>query len=125
MLAIAQRSLMAARVAGVRALSTTTVARKDLVQDLYLKTLKSFEAPKQSPDAHKGVVREFSQPQAPKEPPSVVGAEIDKALDDFKAYDPDEVPVAARGEESVAETQDVNRYLEELQKDVHVQKEHH
>lgn len=124
---------MAARVAGVRALSTTTVARKgayrilitDLVQDLYLKTLKSFEAPKQSPDAHKGVVREFSQPQAPKEPPSVVGAEIDKALDDFKAYDPDEVPVAARGEESVAETQDVNRYLEELQKDVHVQKEHH
>ncbi|WFD43650.1 hypothetical protein MPSI1_002314 [Malassezia psittaci] len=125
MLSIAQRSLFAARASGVRALSTTTAVRKDLVQDLYIKTLKSFEAPKPDPNAHKGVVRELSHPQAPKEPPSVVGADIEKQLSDYQAYDPEDVPVAARGEEEVAETQSVNQYLEELQKDPHLEKEHH
>ncbi|WFC97248.1 hypothetical protein MBRA1_003914 [Malassezia brasiliensis] len=126
MLSIAQRSLLAARTTGVRALSTSAVARKDLVQELYLKTLKSFEPPKQDPNAHKGAVREFVQPEPPKQTPSVVGAELDKAFEDFKAYDPEDVPRNARDEEAVYETETVERYLAELQKDPHLeQKEHH
>lgn len=134
MLSIAQRSLTAARTTGVRALSTSAVARKgawsvtdpDLVQELYLKTLKSFEPPKQDPNAHKGAVREFSHPEPPKHTPSVVGAELDKAFDEFKAYDPEDVPINARSEEAVYETETVEKYLAELQKDPHLEhKEHH
>ncbi|KAI3613908.1 hypothetical protein CBS9595_004085 [Malassezia furfur] len=123
MLSIAQRSLFAARTTGVRALSTSAVARKG---ELYLKTLKSFEPPKQDPNAHKGAVREFSHPEPPKHTPSVVGAELDKAFDEFKAYDPEDVPINARDEEAVYETETVERYLAKLQKDPHLeQKEHH
>lgn len=96
------------------------------MQELYLKTLKSFEPPKQDPNAHKGAVREFSHPEPPKHTPSVVGAELDKAFDEFKAYDPEDVPINARDEEAVYETETVERYLAELQKDPHLeQKEHH
>ena len=41
LVSIAQRSV--ARVAGLRALSTTAVRRTDFVQDLYLRELKAYK----------------------------------------------------------------------------------
>merc|ERR1712098_570207 len=69
MLAVAPRVLMTARMAGFRALSTSAVARKDIVQETYLRELKAYKAPEKAPDAHKGHVREFSSPAQPQAPP--------------------------------------------------------
>lgn len=117
--------LTQARVAGVRAMATSMVARKDLVQELYLKELKAFDPPKKSADADKHAVRDFTQPAAPKVPTSVSASEISSQLDAFEGYEPDEVPPAARGEEVDAENQDVNAYLAELQSDPKLEKPHH
>lgn len=99
-------------------------ADADIVQELYLKELQNFEAPKKSADAHKGAVREFKQPAAPKQPASANASEITSQLDAFQGYEPDAVPEAARGEEEVAETQDVNAYLAELQADPKLEAHH-
>ncbi|KAH9056432.1 ATP synthase complex subunit H-domain-containing protein [Lactarius vividus] len=52
----------------VRAYATTSAARKDLVQDLYLKELRTYKAPPAAKDAHVGVVKAFSVPTAPSVP---------------------------------------------------------
>ncbi|KAN0141939.1 ATP synthase complex subunit h domain containing protein [Lactarius tabidus] len=52
----------------VRAYATTTVPRKDLVQDLYLKELRGYKAPPAAKDAHVGAVKAFSAPAAPSAP---------------------------------------------------------
>lgn len=99
-------------------------ADADIVQELYLKELQNFEAPKKSADAHKGAVREFQQPATPKQPASATASEITSQLDAFQGYEPDAVPEAARGEEEVAETQEVNAYLAELQADPKLEAHH-
>ncbi|EJU00190.1 hypothetical protein DACRYDRAFT_23176 [Dacryopinax primogenitus] len=45
-----------------RAFSAATVARKDIVQDLYLAQLKSYKPKPQVQDAHVGIVREYKAP---------------------------------------------------------------
>ncbi|KAI9430869.1 ATP synthase complex subunit H-domain-containing protein [Lactarius indigo] len=52
----------------VRAYATTLAARKDLVQDLYLKELRIYKAPPAAKDAHVGAVKAFSAPSAPSVP---------------------------------------------------------
>lgn len=52
----------------VRAYATTSSARKDLVQDLYLKELRIYKAPPAAKDAHVGAVKAFSVPTAPSAP---------------------------------------------------------
>jgi len=51
-----------------RAYATTSVARKDLVQDFYLKELRLYKAPPAAKDAHVGAVKAFSAPAAPSVP---------------------------------------------------------
>ncbi|KAI9511235.1 ATP synthase complex subunit H-domain-containing protein [Russula earlei] len=52
----------------IRTYAMTSVARKDLIQELYLKELKSYKAPPAAKDAHVGVVRAFSAPALPSAP---------------------------------------------------------
>ncbi|KDQ17028.1 hypothetical protein BOTBODRAFT_223317 [Botryobasidium botryosum FD-172 SS1] len=66
------RSAFSARVARPqtsRAFSVNTVARKDLVQAIYVQELKGYKAPI-AKDAHVGNVKEFSAPSSPT-PPSL------------------------------------------------------
>jgi len=53
-----------------RAFSVNTVARKDLVQAIYVQELKGYKAPIVAKDAHVGNVKEFSAPSSPT-PPSL------------------------------------------------------
>ncbi|KAG1730604.1 ATP synthase complex subunit H-domain-containing protein [Suillus lakei] len=61
-----------------RTFSTTSIARKDLVQDLYVKELKAYKPPAAAKDAHVGVVKNFSLPAVPKPPtlPADLAAEL-------------------------------------------------
>ncbi|KAF8610760.1 hypothetical protein BDV93DRAFT_517856 [Ceratobasidium sp. AG-I] len=69
MSAIARQSFMACRRAHtVARFSTSAVARKDIVQDLYIRELKAYKAPAKAKDAHVGAVKTFQQPTAPKPP---------------------------------------------------------
>ncbi|KZT05026.1 uncharacterized protein LAESUDRAFT_727279 [Laetiporus sulphureus 93-53] len=71
------------------AFSTSAVARKDVVQDLYLKELRAYKTPPLPKDAHVGVVKAWSAPPVPQPPtlPVDLSAEL-------SAYDAAE-PVAA------------------------------
>ncbi|KAI0277830.1 ATP synthase complex subunit H-domain-containing protein [Russula aff. rugulosa BPL654] len=51
-----------------RAYATTSNVRKDLVQDFYLKELRTYKAPPVAKDAHVGVVKAFSSPALPSAP---------------------------------------------------------
>jgi len=63
-----------------RSISVSAVAKKDLVQDLYVSQLKAYKAPPASKDAASAHVRSFTPPSAPKAPtlPSDLAAELAK-----------------------------------------------
>ncbi|EOR04934.1 hypothetical protein E3P92_00235 [Wallemia ichthyophaga] len=65
-------------IPSVRQFSSSAVAGKDLVQELYMSQLKSYKAPAQPADAHVGHVKAFKQPAAPSAPsaPSDLAGEL-------------------------------------------------
>ncbi|RPD52594.1 hypothetical protein L226DRAFT_611265 [Lentinus tigrinus ALCF2SS1-7] len=63
-----QASVAARAVSRQCAFSTSAVARKDLIQDLYIQQLKSYKAPAPAKDAHVGVVKAYALPPAPQAP---------------------------------------------------------
>lgn len=80
----------------------------------------------QSPDAHKGHVREFGAPPQPSAPAALSSSELAKELDSFAAAEPD-APAAAASpadETAAADKEDVNAYLAQLQADVKVEAHH-
>lgn len=98
----------------------------DLVRDLYLKELKAYKAPERSADDHKGYVREFSKPQAPKAPAVPSSSDVASQLEAFTSSEPDAPEKTVSAEDDAAvEQQDINEYLKELQADVKVEKAHH
>ncbi|KAJ7875288.1 ATP synthase complex subunit H-domain-containing protein [Mycena olivaceomarginata] len=76
MSSILRRAVGATRtVSCSRAFSSSAAARKDFVQELYLKEIKAYKAPPateavdpQAKDAHVGVVKAYTLPPAPKAP---------------------------------------------------------
>ncbi|KAI0632718.1 ATP synthase complex subunit H-domain-containing protein [Trametes polyzona] len=72
------------------AFSTSAIARKDFVQDLYIKELKAYKPPAPAKDAHVGVVKSYQLPPAPQAPalPADLAAEL-------SAYDAAEPTFAA------------------------------
>ena len=85
----------------------------DLVQDLYLRELKSYKPTPTKASDSEGHVQKFSPPKAPKSPD-----EVDIASE-LKAYENQQVEVegqAAAGEASVTQDED---WFEEEEEDVH------
>ncbi|KAF7313221.1 hypothetical protein MKEN_01008700 [Mycena kentingensis (nom. inval.)] len=115
------RAAGASRIASLaRPLSSSAIARKDFVQDLYLKEIKSYKPPVLAKDAHVGVVKSYALPPAPKAP-----ALPTDLASDLSAYDASE-PVSSAAEKAVpAELADggAEAFLEILEADVH--DEHH
>ncbi|KAJ7352668.1 ATP synthase complex subunit H-domain-containing protein [Mycena albidolilacea] len=69
MSSILRRAVGATRtVSCSRAFSSSAAARKDFVQELYLKEIKAYKAPPAAKDAHVGVVKAYALPPAPKAP---------------------------------------------------------
>ncbi|CDO69958.1 hypothetical protein BN946_scf184836.g32 [Trametes cinnabarina] len=93
-----QASAVARAASRSCAFSTSAVARKDLVQELYLKELKSYKPPPQPQDAHVGVVKNFQHPPAPQPPtlPTDLASEL-------SAYDAAEPTLAASAKPAESE----------------------
>ncbi|KAJ6526639.1 ATP synthase complex subunit H-domain-containing protein [Mycena vulgaris] len=92
---ILRRAVSATRtVSCSRTFSSSAAARKDIVQDLYLKEIKAYKAPPTAKDAHVGVVKAYTMPPTPKAPalPTDLATEL-------SAYDASE-PVAATVEKA-------------------------
>ncbi|CCL99809.1 uncharacterized protein FIBRA_01833 [Fibroporia radiculosa] len=68
------------------AFSTSAVARKDFIQDLYIKELKGYKAPPPAKDAHVGAVKAYSIPPAPQ--PPTVPVDLAAELSAYDAVDP-------------------------------------
>lgn len=75
------------------------MAAADLIQDLYLKELKSYKPPPTKASDAEGHVQKFSPPAPPKSP------EETNLASELKAYDESEVEV--EGQSSSGETQAV------------------
>ncbi|KAJ7260884.1 ATP synthase complex subunit H-domain-containing protein [Mycena haematopus] len=94
---ILRRAVGATRtVSCSRAFSSSAAARKDIVQELYLKEIKAYKPPVAAKDAHVGVVKAYTMPPTPKAPalPSDLASEL-------SAYDSSE-PIQATTEKSAA-----------------------
>jgi len=81
-----QASCAARLVSRASAFSTSAAARKDFVQELYIKELKSYKAPPAAKDAHVGVVKSFSAPSTPK--PPTLPADLASELSAYDAAEP-------------------------------------
>ncbi|TFY66393.1 hypothetical protein EVG20_g4687 [Dentipellis fragilis] len=91
MSAVLRNAAAAVRAASrTRAFATSAVARKDLVQDLYIKELKSYKPTPPAKDAHVGAVKPYSLPAAPHLP--LLPADLASEL---SAYDVAEPTLAA------------------------------
>ncbi|SAM62166.1 uncharacterized protein UBRO_03850 [Ustilago bromivora] len=110
----------------VRALSSSAVASKDFVQELYVKELKGYKAPPKAADSHKGQVREFQTPSAPKAPAVLSSSELSSQLEAYATAEPDHAEAVASSfsEGALTEGGDVNAYLREAAADVKVEAHH-
>ncbi|KAF9239421.1 ATP synthase complex subunit H-domain-containing protein [Melanogaster broomeanus] len=76
-----------------RTFSSSAASRRDLVQELYLKELKSYKPPVAAKDAHVGSVKPFSPPPVP-QPPSLP-ADLAADLAAYDAAEPTKADVEA------------------------------
>ncbi|KAF8317987.1 hypothetical protein DL93DRAFT_2076548 [Clavulina sp. PMI_390] len=114
----------ARNVNATRAFSVSVAARKDFVQELYVKELKAYKAPIAAKDAHVGNVKELVLPKAPEAPklPSDLTSEISA----YESSIPDlaEVtPVAATGSADASNSAD--GFLAFLEQDLPKDEAHH
>ncbi|ELU43769.1 ATP synthase complex subunit h domain-containing protein [Rhizoctonia solani AG-1 IA] len=123
MSSIARQSFMCRRAR----FSTSAVARKDLVQDLYLRELKAYKAPVKAKDAHVGVVKSYTAPSAPTAPlaPTDLASELSRydetepTLADAPAASPS-IAAQAQGDVGSADA-----FLSFLEQDVPKTEAHH
>ncbi|KAJ2934571.1 hypothetical protein H1R20_g2534, partial [Candolleomyces eurysporus] len=116
------------QVTSRRGFASSAVARKDLVQDLYLREIKAYAPAPAAKDAHVGVVKSFALPPTPKAPslPADLAAEL-------SAYDAVEPTIAAAPSTSAAATEaaesngaaDAEAFLSFLEQDVVKPVHHH
>ncbi|KAJ7737869.1 ATP synthase complex subunit H-domain-containing protein [Mycena maculata] len=123
---ILRRAVGATRTAScARTFTSSAAARKDIVQDLYLKEIKAYKAPPAAKDAHVGVVKAYTMPPTPKVPalPTDLASEL-------SAYDSSEpvtasvaTPASAASHHGELADGGAEAFLELCEADVH--DEHH
>ncbi|KAJ7079599.1 ATP synthase complex subunit H-domain-containing protein [Mycena belliarum] len=117
---ILRRAVGAARTAScARTFSSSPAARKDIVQELYLKEIKAYKAPPAVKDAHVGVVKSYTMPPVPKAP--ALPADLASELSAYDASEPSAVEKkAAPSADAHAELADggAEAFLELLEADV-------
>ncbi|GAC98690.1 hypothetical protein PHSY_006284 [Pseudozyma hubeiensis SY62] len=80
----------------------------------------------QAADSHKGQVREFQTPAAPKAPAVPSSSELSSQLEAYASSEPDhaEAPTTSSSEGALTEGGDVNTYLREAAADIKVEAHH-
>ncbi|KAK7204034.1 mitochondrial F1F0 ATP synthase subunit Atp14 [Myxozyma melibiosi] len=94
---LAQSIRVAARSAAAPVLRRrfgTTLARRDLISDLYIKELKSYQAPPVKASDSVGQVKPWTPPAAPAIPTVEAGAEADLAEYEAQAVEVEDSTVA-------------------------------
>ncbi|KAG5651534.1 hypothetical protein H0H81_008296 [Sphagnurus paluster] len=135
-----QASNVARNASRVRAFSSTVAARKDLVQELYVREIKAYKPPVvvsafscansnqeltriQAKDAHVGVVKAYSLPPTPKVPtlPTDLAGEL-AAYDAAEPTKAEAVQASATEEEGASGAE---AYLSFLEQDLPKEEAHH
>ncbi|EKM52822.1 uncharacterized protein PHACADRAFT_261472 [Phanerochaete carnosa HHB-10118-sp] len=83
------------------AFSTSSVVRKDLVQDMYIRELKSYKPTPPAKDAHVGAIKAYSLPPKPQAP--ALPTDLASELAAYDATEPTKADTKAAAE-PVAET---------------------
>ncbi|KAF9054085.1 ATP synthase complex subunit H-domain-containing protein [Panaeolus papilionaceus] len=121
---IRQAASVARQASRARSFATSTVTRKDLVQDLYVREIKAYTPAPVAQDAHVGSVKKFSLPPAPKTPalPTDLASEL-------SAYDSAEPSIAEAPKAAEATTETgatgADAYLNFLEQDLPKVEHHH
>ncbi|EIW56829.1 uncharacterized protein TRAVEDRAFT_30206 [Trametes versicolor FP-101664 SS1] len=122
--AILRQASFAARAATRScAFSTSAAARKDFVQDLYIKELKSYKAPAPAKDAHVGVVKSYALPPAPQAP--ALPADLASELSAYDAAEPTFASAAKATEEQHTGPTGADAFLSFLEADEPKAEAHH
>ncbi|KAF5347297.1 hypothetical protein D9756_009890 [Leucocoprinus leucothites] len=111
-----QAALVARQASRVRAFSSTTIARKDLVQDIYLREIKSYKPTPVAKDAHVGVVKQFSLPPSPQAP--TVPADLASELAAYDSAEPTVASVSTSSASSEENGGGADEFLTFLEADV-------
>ncbi|THG98229.1 hypothetical protein EW026_g3920 [Hermanssonia centrifuga] len=126
MSSILRQASRAARTASRScAFSTSSVARKDLVQDLYIKELKAYKPTPVAKDAHVGAVKAYALPPKPQVPS--LPADLASELAAYDASEPSKAeskaPAVAAATEHVGTG--AEGFLEVLEADLPKAEGHH
>ncbi|KAF9526211.1 ATP synthase complex subunit H-domain-containing protein [Crepidotus variabilis] len=119
-----QASGLARQASRARTFTTSAVARKDLVQDLYVREIKAYKPAAVAKDAHVGSVKQLSLPTSPKAPalPTDLASEL-------SAYDAAEPTIAEATGATTAKPEDgvkgADAFLNFLEQDLPKPVEHH
>ncbi|KAL4062296.1 ATP synthase complex subunit H-domain-containing protein [Scleroderma yunnanense] len=112
------------RARSTRTFSSSASSRRDIVQELYIRELKSYQPPPALKDAHVGAVKLFALPQPP-QPPTLP---VDLAAE-LAAYDAAEPTKADEPAVKGAAVEDFGRgaegFLTFLEADVKPVEAHH
>jgi len=106
----------------VRAFSSTTVARKDLVQDIYLREIKTYKPTPIAKDAHVGVVKAFALPPTPTAPS--VPSDLASQLAAYDAAEPTRAQTVSTSS-ATEETSGADAFLNFLEQDLQKPEAHH
>jgi len=120
-----QAASTARNASRTRTFTSTSASRKDFVQELYLRELKTYKAPPAPKDAHVGLVKTYSAPSQPK--PPVLPSDLASELSAYDASEPTKVEVS--GKAATSHTEDVgtgaDAYLSFLEQDLPKAEEAH
>jgi len=115
-----------ARRSPLRSFSTSQVAGKDLVQDLYINELKAYKAPPQAKDAHVGVVKAYSAPKSPSAP--AAPTDLASELSSYDSTEPtlaSSAPAAGAAPAADETGADAKAFLAFLEQDLPKPEQHH
>ncbi|KAK2465508.1 hypothetical protein APHAL10511_002400 [Amanita phalloides] len=118
-----QASNAARQASRIRHFSSSAVSRKDIVQDLYLREIKSYKPAAVAKDAHVGVVKSYSLPPAPK--PPVLPVDLASELAAYDASEPSLAPRAAPQESVDEGAGGADEFLTFLEQDIPKPAAHH
>ncbi|TVY36927.1 ATP synthase subunit, mitochondrial [Lachnellula subtilissima] len=96
-----------------RTFITPTAARRDLIQDLYVRELKAYKVPAVKATDAEGNVQKFAAPAAPKSP-----EEADIA-NELKSYEASAVEIEGQAEGGAAASQEFDWFEEEPEEEAH------
>ncbi|KAG6907758.1 hypothetical protein DXG01_007512 [Tephrocybe rancida] len=115
--------LAARNASRVRSFSSTTVARKDLVQDIYLREIKAYKPATIAKDAHVGVVKAYTLPPTPKTP--TLPSDLAGELSAYDAAEPTKAAIAEVASDSDNGASGADAYLTFLEADLPKEEAHH